>query len=153
MEKIPPFDELRIFEYIVDSSEDAIIGKSLEGIIWYWNKGAEALYEYAAEEVLGKSINVIVPVSMQSEMASIFAAIREGRSVEHYETQRISKAGRIIDVSIKVSPIHDDHGAIIGAICALDQVFDNESRGRNHAVRAQTDRNHRCATGFCVGNP
>ncbi len=115
MEKIPPFDELRIFEYIVDSSEDAIIGKSLEGIIWYWNKGAEALYEYAAEEVLGKSINVIVPVSMQSEMASIFAAIREGRSVEHYETQRISKAGRIIDVSIKVSPIHDDHGAIIGA--------------------------------------
>jgi PAS domain S-box-containing protein len=105
---------MRILEHILDSSEDAIIGKSLEGVIWYWNKGAEALYGYSSEEMVGQSINIIVPTNLQNELPPIYEMLRKGKSVEHYETQRVGRDGTIIDVSIKISPIHDELGNVIG---------------------------------------
>jgi len=108
-------ERLRVFQYIVDSSEDAIIGKTLDGIITYWNRGAETIYGYTSEEIVGKSIHTIVPPYLENELPGILERIRKGESVSHYETQRMRKDGTVVDVSIKVSPIHDSTGHIIGA--------------------------------------
>lgn len=100
---------------IVDSSQDAIIAKDLEGIITTWNKGAEYTYGYSADEVIGKSISIIAPSEHQDEVWQILAKIRSGERVEHFETVRVRKDGKRISVSISVSPIVDANGEIVGA--------------------------------------
>lgn len=129
----------RIFKFIVDSSEDAIIGKTLEGVIWYWNKGAEALYGYTSEEIIGKSINVIVPDYLQNELPPIFDMIHRGESVEHYVTQRVGKSGQIIDVSIKVSPIRNERGTIIGASAIARNI--TQQKSIEHAIHLSEIKN------------
>ena len=99
---------------IVESSDDAIIGQTLEGIITTWNGGAQRIFGYRAEEVVGKHITVLTAPDRQDEAVAILGRIRHGERVEHYETIRQTKDGRLIDVSLTVSPIRDDHGAIIG---------------------------------------
>jgi len=100
---------------IVDSSQDAIIAKNLEGIITNWNKGAEHTYGYAAEEVIGKPIAILAPPDRQDETAQILARIRNGERVEHFETVRVRKDGQRLDVSVSVSPIRDVRGEVVGA--------------------------------------
>lgn len=100
---------------IVSSSEDAIIAKSLDGIVTSWNQAAERLFGYTAEEIVGRSIHWLLPPHPQDDEAAILSSIREGRRVEHYEAKRITKTGELIDVDLSVSPIRDDAGRIIGA--------------------------------------
>ena len=100
---------------IVDSSEDAIIGKTLEGIVTNWNQAAERMFGYTAEEMTGRSLLQLVPPERSDEEADVLASIRRGESVRHFETERICKDGRRIDVSIMVSPIRDRQGRIVGA--------------------------------------
>jgi PAS domain S-box-containing protein len=100
---------------IVDSSEDAIIGKTLDGIITHWNKGAERIYGYRAEEIVGKSITLLAPPDRKNEILQILDQIRRGERLEPFETVRFTKDGRRLDVSISVSPIPDADGTIVGA--------------------------------------
>jgi PAS domain S-box-containing protein len=100
---------------IVENSEDAIIGKTLDGIITTWNPAAERLYGYCAKEVIGTSITVLLPKSQAGEFEEILAKIRGGEHVEHRDTIRVRKDGSLIPVAISVSPIRDPNGTIIGA--------------------------------------
>ena len=100
---------------IVDSSQDAIIGKNLDGIVTHWNKGAEHIYGYTAEEVIGKSIAILAPPERADEIPQILETVRGGKSVEHFESVRLTKDGRRLNVSITVSPIRDAEGKIVGA--------------------------------------
>ena len=100
---------------IVESSNDAIIGKTLEGIITSWNGGAERIYGYLAEEVEGRPISVLMPPDHADEMRHILEKIRRGERVDHYETARVRKDGSRIDVSLTVSPIRSAEGQIVGA--------------------------------------
>ena len=100
---------------IVESSDDAIIGKDLNSIITSWNKGAEKIFGYTTGEMVGASIMQLLPADRQDEEKQILGKIKRGESVEHFETQRRTKNGRLIDVSITASPIRDAAGKIIGA--------------------------------------
>ena len=99
---------------IVESSHDAIIGKSLDGIITSWNQGAEDLYGYSAEEVIGHSIEILAPSEQPDEIAAIMERLRQGDRIDHFETQRITKEGKRISVSLTISPIAEDSGVISG---------------------------------------
>jgi PAS domain S-box-containing protein len=100
---------------IVESSGDAIVSKTLDGIIVSWNSAAENLFGYAAEEVIGKSITILIPAELHDEEPKILERIRRGDSLDHYETIRRRKDGSRLPVSLSVSPIKDAHGAIVGA--------------------------------------
>jgi PAS domain S-box-containing protein len=100
---------------IVDSSDDAIIGKTLEGVITSWNRAAESMYGYSAEEIIGKPVSALLPPDRMAEMDELLAEIRKGRRVDHYETLRRRKDGSLTHVSLSVSPIHDSSGKLIGA--------------------------------------
>jgi PAS domain S-box-containing protein len=100
---------------IVESSADAIVSKDLDGVIITWNAGAENIFGYMAEEVLGKPITILIPPDRQDEEPAIIERIRRGERVEHYETVRIRKDGSPIDVSLTVSPLKNADGKIIGA--------------------------------------
>jgi PAS domain S-box-containing protein len=100
---------------IVDSSADAIIGKDLDGIITSWNKGAQLLYGYSAEEVIGRSITILIPPEIREEEAEILAQIRRGEHIDHYETVRRRKDGTLFDTSLTVSPVKSADGRVIGA--------------------------------------
>jgi PAS domain S-box-containing protein len=100
---------------IVESFNDAIIGKTPQGIITSWNKYAEKLYGYTASEIIGQPINTLIPTDRQEEEEEILEKLRRGERIEHYETVRVRKDGTLIDVSITVSPIKDSGGRIVGA--------------------------------------
>jgi two-component system sensor histidine kinase/response regulator len=105
----------RFLASIVESSENAIIGKTLDGTIVSWNKSAEALYGYSAAEVIGKSMSLLIPLDRPDELQEILAKIRSGKRVAHFETIRRTKDGKSIDVSLTVSPIMNEQGAPRGA--------------------------------------
>ncbi len=100
---------------IVDSSDDAIVGKTLDGIVTSWNRGAEILFGYSAEEIIGRPIAVIFPPDRLGEERLILDRIRRGELVAHYETVRRCKDGREIDISVTVSPVRDAGGRVVGA--------------------------------------
>lgn len=100
---------------IVESSEDAIIGKTLEGIITSWNRGAEKIYGFMADEVKGKHISLLTPASMPEEIEGFLQAIRRGETIERLETVRVRKDGSEIPVALTISPIRDELGCIVGA--------------------------------------
>ena len=100
---------------IIDSADDAIITKTLDGIISTWNPGAERIFGYAAEEVIGKSVTILIPEDHIDEEPEILRRIRSGERVEHYETVRLHKDGHPIDISLSVSPINAPDGTVIGA--------------------------------------
>ena len=100
---------------IVSSSDDAIISQTLEGNVTSWNKGAERLFQYTAQEAIGKSIHLIVPPEGREQVAGILDRIRHGRRVDHLDVVRVRKDGARVSVSLTVSPVHDRHGQIIGA--------------------------------------
>jgi PAS domain S-box-containing protein len=100
---------------IVDSSDDAIIGKTLDGTIVSWNPGAERIYGYRAEEVIGRSISILVPADHPDELPVILERLRKGERIDHYETVRLHKDGKRITVSVTISPVRDEAGRIVGA--------------------------------------
>jgi len=100
---------------IVDSSQDAIIGKNLDGIITQWNKGAEQIYGYTAEEIIGRNVSVLCPPDRPDEIPGILEKIRHGQLVEYFESVRMTKDGRRLNMSISVSPIYDTDGGVVGA--------------------------------------
>lgn len=107
-------EEIRHLALIVESSDDAIISKTLDGRIRSWNQGAERIYGYTPKEMVGCSISVLVPPDLENEREAIMDRIRRGEGVEHYETTRRCKDGRLIQVALTLSPIRDDRGQIIG---------------------------------------
>ncbi len=109
-------DELRGYlAAVVESSTDAVVGKTLDGIITTWNHGAERMFGYTAEEVIGKSVTLLIPPNHVDEEPAILERLKRGERLEHYETVRQRKDGTRIDVSLAVSPIRDPKGRIVGA--------------------------------------
>jgi PAS domain S-box-containing protein len=100
---------------IVESSEDAIIGKDLNGIVTSWNRGAEAIFGYTANEMIGQSILKVIPPELQDDESRILQTIARGERIQHFETIRLTADGRRIDVSLTISPIRDGTGRIVGA--------------------------------------
>ena len=100
---------------LVESSEDAIIGKDLNGTITSWNRGAAALYGYTAEEIIGKTVSMLIPPDHQDDFPIIMERLRRGERIEHYETVRLCKDGRRVNVALTVSPIRTPDGEIQGA--------------------------------------
>ena len=113
---------------IVESSDDAIIAKDLNGVILSWNRAAERLFGYTASEMIGQPLTVIFPPDRIEEEAFILDRIRRGETVEHYETARRRKDGRIISVSATISPIRDASGKIVGASKILRDLTDRDAR-------------------------
>jgi PAS domain S-box-containing protein len=111
----PPRDAQALLAAIVESSDDAIITKDLNGIITSWNKGAERIFGYTAEEITGKPVLVLIPPDRKSEEPAILARLRAGERVDHFETIRRCKDGKLLDISLTISPIKDAKGKVIGA--------------------------------------
>jgi PAS domain S-box-containing protein len=105
----------RALAAIVESSDDAVVSKDLNGIIKSWNRGAERLFGYPANEAIGKPITMLIPADRHDEEPSILARIRRGERVDHYETIRQRKDGSTVDISLTISPVRDEEGRIIGA--------------------------------------
>ena len=122
---------------IVDSSEDAIIGKTLDTTIISWNHGAERIYGYTATEAIGQPIGILLPPGSEDEVPAIMERIRRGEKVEHYETKRQRKDGTIIDVSVTVSPIKTRDGDVIGASAVARDITE---RKQAESARAQIAR-------------
>ena len=121
---------------IVDSSQDAIIGKNLDGIITSWNKGAERMYGYTASEIIGKSISTLAPKDRTDEIPAILDKIRRGENIEYFESVRVTKAGQHLNVSISVSPIHDADGNVVGA-SAIARNITSQKRTEEQLQQAQ----------------
>ncbi|HET9696135.1 MAG TPA: PAS domain S-box protein [Terriglobales bacterium] len=115
---------------IVESSEDAIVGKDLNGIVTSWNRGAEAIFGYTAQEMIGRSILTIVPPELHPDESRILETISRGERIHHFETMRITKDGRRIEVSLTISPVRDASGRIIGAAKILRDISERKSTER-----------------------
>jgi PAS domain S-box-containing protein len=100
---------------IVESSDDAIIGKTLDGIITSWNAASARMYGYSGQEIVGKSIELLIPKDRPEEMKHILARVRAGQGVEHFETERVRRDGTVFPISLTVSPIRDADGTVVGA--------------------------------------
>ena len=100
---------------LIESADDAIISKTLDGIITSWNKGAQRIFGYTPDEVIGKPVTILIPEDHEDEEPAILAQLRAGKRIEHYETTRVAKDGRLLDISLTVSPIKGPNGEIIGA--------------------------------------
>jgi PAS domain S-box-containing protein len=121
---------------IIDSSEDAIIGKNLDGTVTAWNRGAERIYGYAPDEVIGRNISLLTPKDRPDEIPQILERIRRGEHLEHYDTVRITKDGRRLDVSISISPIREPGGQIVGA-SAIARDVTAQKRAEEHLRQGQ----------------
>lgn len=119
---------------IVESSDDAIVSKDLNGVITSWNMGAQRLFGYSAEEAIGKSVLMLIPDDHKDEEPMILSRIRRGESVDHYETVRRRKDGTLVDISLTVSPIRDSRGEVIGASKVARNI--TEQKRAEAAVRA-----------------
>jgi len=123
---------------IIESSDDAIVSKSMEGIITSWNPGAERLFGYSAQEMQGKPMALLVPPERATEEPAILARLARGEATDHFETARVAKDGRKIDVSVSISPIRDGQGRIVGASHIARDITDRKrAEGK---VRAQLAR-------------
>ena len=111
---------------IVESSDDAILSKDLNGIITSWNQGATRIFGYAPEEIVGKSILTLIPEELHSDEALIIGKVRAAQRVEHFETERLTKDGRRLHVSLTVSPVKDERGNVIGASKILRDMSDRK---------------------------
>jgi PAS domain S-box-containing protein len=125
-------DTRLVLAAIVESSDDAIVGETLDGIITSWNHAAERIFGYTAAEIVGKPVSLLMPPEHSEDLHLILDRIRRGEPVGHFETQRRARDGRVIDVSLGVSPIRDAQGAIIGAAKVARDITERK--------RAETER-------------
>src|SRR6202021_2311666 len=116
---------------IIDSSEDAILSKDLNGTITSWNKGAEHIYGYTPDEVVGKHISLLIPSDRPDEIPEILRKVARGERIEHHESVRLTKDARRLDVSLSVSPLRDAPGNIVGAsVIARDITAQRRAEGQ-----------------------
>jgi len=130
-------DELRWLGSIVESNDDAIISKDLHGVILSWNRGAEQVFGYAAEEVIGKPGTILIPSELHDEEPRILERIKAGEKVHHYETVRRHKDSSLIEISLCVSPVRDDLGTIIGASGIARDITQRKQTERQAAIIAR----------------
>src|ERR1043166_7573854 len=144
---------------IIESGDDPIISKTLDGIITSWNKGAQRVFGYTSDEVIGKPVTILIPDDHPDEEPSILARLRAGERIEHYETQRVRKDGSLIDISLTVSPIRGPGGTIIGASkiarditdrkraeAERERLLESEQRARQEAEEASRLKDEFLAT-------
>jgi PAS domain S-box-containing protein len=131
----------RLLAAIVESSQDAIVSKSLNGVITSWNKGAERLFGYAAEEAVGQNITLIIPPERRDEERTILEQLTRGERVDHMETVRMRKDGSLLDVSLTISPMKDVAGRVVGA-SKLARDITEQKRAEEALRQAQTDLAH-----------
>ncbi len=126
---------------IVESSDDAIVSKDLNGIVQSWNRAAEHLFGYTAAEMIGQSIRRIIPAERQAEEDFVLANIRSGQRVDHFDTERVRKDGTLVPVSLTVSPVRDDEGRIVGASKIARDISDRRriESERARLLRAATE--------------
>ena len=145
----PGHDAAAFLAAIVESSEDAIISKSLEGIITTWNKSAERVFGYTADEAVGRPITMLIPEDRLDEEPRILTKIRSGERVDHFETIRRRKDGTLVDLSLMISPIRNSGGEIIGASKIARDISD-----RKHAAQHQDlllrEMHHRVKNLFAI---
>jgi PAS domain S-box-containing protein len=130
-------DDLAAHHYraIIESSDDAILSKDLDGVILSWNQGAERLFGFTAEEVVGKPVTIIIPLDRLDEEPAILAKIHRGERIEHFETVRQRKDGSLVDISLTISPIRNSSGKIVGASkIARDITELKKARDRQHLL-------------------
>lgn len=131
----------RLLASILESSNDAIVGQSLEGTIQTWNAAAESVFGYSAEEVIGRHISLVIPPERRDEVDAIVASISSGRPIEHFVTERVRSDGQRVLVSLTVSPIRNDRGHVIGASkIARDVTEQFAAAERERALQAETAR-------------
>jgi PAS domain S-box-containing protein len=136
---------------IVESSDDAVLAKDLNGILTSWNQGAERLFGYTPEEVIGKPVTILIPVDRHDEEAEILSRIRAGKRVDHYETIRRRKDGSLVEVSLTVSPIRNPRGRIVGASkIARDIAERRRAEERQHLLLREMD--HRVKNLFTLSS-
>ena len=134
---------------IVESSEDAILSKNLDGIITSCNAAVERIFGYRPEELLGQSVLKLIPPERHAEEAEILARIRRGDRVEHFETVRVRKDGRRIDLSLTVSAVRDHNGVIIGASKVARDITERQRLlAAERAARAEAERANRIKDDF-----
>jgi PAS domain S-box-containing protein len=134
---------------IVESSADAILSKDLNGVIMSWNRGAELLFGYTAEEAVGKSVTMLIPADRHDEEPMILERVRRGENVEHYETIRQRKDGSHIDISLTVSPIRNENGEIVAASkIARDITESKRAQARQELLLREMD--HRIKNLFAL---
>ena len=115
---------------IVDSSDDAIVSKTLEGVITSWNRAAERIFGYTAAEAVGRHITLIIPEERLSEESEVLSRLVRGERINHFETVRRAKDGRLVDISLTVSPVRNSAGRIIGASKVARDISDQRQRER-----------------------
>ena len=147
---VAAIDASRHTAAIVESSDDAIISKDLDGIIGSWNGGAERLFGYTAEEAIGKHITLIIPQDRWAEETSILSRLRRGERVEHFETERIRKDGTCLDISLTISPIKDSAGHVTGASKAARDITERKRVERELRESEERFRAIFAATPECV---
>jgi PAS domain S-box-containing protein len=125
----------RLLAAIIASSDDAIVSKDLNGIITSWNVGAQRLFGYTPEEIVGRSILTLIPLERQHEEPHILSRIRRGERIQHYETVRQRKDGTLLDISVTVSPLKDNHGKIIGASKIARDITDRVRNERRRTAQ------------------
>lgn len=125
---LTPEDSMALLAAIVDSSDDAIVSKTLDGIITSWNRAAERIFGYTAEEAIGQHITLIIPVERHPEEENVLDHVRRGEKIDHFETVRQTKDGRRLDISLTVSPVRDAGGRIIGASKVARDISDRKRR-------------------------
>jgi two-component system CheB/CheR fusion protein len=123
---------------IVDSSQDGIIGKTLDGVITSWNAGAERIYGYSAQEAVGRSLDLIVPSDQRPLMAAVFERLRQGEKIAPFETVRVRKDGQRIDISLSFSPVRDAAGRVVGA-SGIDRDI-SERKRTEEELRRRTEQ-------------
>ena len=131
---------------IVDSSDDAIVSKSLDGVISSWNKGAERMFGYTADEAIGQHITLIIPPDRRQEEAMILERLKRGERVDHFETVRVRKDGTPLDISLTISPVRDGEGRVIGASKVARDI--TEQKRAEQALRESKERLRSFADGL-----
>ena len=132
-----------LLSYIVESSDDAIVGKNLDGIITSWNTAAERMFGWTSSEAIGNSITIIIPSDRLNEEKGILQRLRRGERIEHFETIRVSKDGSLIDISLTVSPIQDSTGRIIGASKIARNISDRKQAERERTLLLEREQEAR----------
>jgi two-component system, LuxR family, sensor kinase FixL len=136
-----PRGEREFLASIVESSQDAVIGKTLDGVITSWNRAAEDIFGFAAAEMIGQPVLILFPPELADEETTILAQVRRGERIESYETQRLHKDGRRLDVSLTVSPVHGRSGTVIGASKIVRDITEQKAL-RSRLAEVQSELLH-----------
>lgn len=145
----PAYDAAAFLAAIIESSEDAIVSKSLQGFITTWNKGAERLFGYSAAEAVGKHITMLIPEDRLDEEPAILARIHAGERVDHFETTRRRKDGTLLDISLTISPIRNGDGKIIGASKIARDISDRKRAAERQDLLLR-EMHHRVKNVFAI---